>query len=494
MSWDPATPNTGASLSAESAAAIRQIWQKVVDVFDQNEDYWARFEGSSENDSIVVVNETADGKGLKYNVTSRAGYYGPGKSGDSTFDSVDDFEKDFISNLLVQADFLRNATSINQRADEYMGTQNEIKNGQARELGKWMGREKSARIFMTFRLKGGPENFLLPSGCSTEDDIITSDVVNYNEIISMEQTLKPLGGVPCSVAKINGVDVMKYVVVGTNPSLVGLKQDPDYQRMLRDAAPRENMKNNPLWAGGYADLDGHRIAEYNPIDHDGAGPIGSGFNAKAFLGNAIAAGTGVITILGGGNAVYAAVTNVQYFRFFPNYAFEFLPNDVYTPGTSVKYFLIVNPPNAPVDPGKVCMYSYTTGNTGNSIVIVNRLGPTDAGAQVSTLGSVTWNTGVWANKHTQTHPLKATIVLCNAKGVPIGDTIMMGSRAIYRAYGSMKNKRSTWPIEGGFQERTFITSVFGQALRTNVTGVIPGYVRMRSAISYPGLRLPVVTS
>ncbi len=164
------------------------------------------------------------------------------------------------------------------------------------------------------------------------------------------------------------------------------------------------------------------------------------------------------------------------------------------PGSTEQYLLIVNPRNAVVDPGKVGMYAYTTGNNGNQITITRRLAPVQNGpVAMVTVGDVTWNTGVWADKHTQVHPIGATIVLCNAKGVPIGDSVMMGAMAMLRGYGKYRNKRTQWMVDGDFEQRKYITTVFGQKLRKNVNNKYPGYVRLRHAISYPELGLPVVT-
>lgn len=494
MSWQIGTPNTADALAALSPESVRILWQKTVDVFEQTEDFFMQFEGDSRSSAIRVINDTAAGKGLKLRITSRAGYYGPGKSGDSLFTNSSDFEPDIINNMEVDVDFLRNATSITQRTDEYLGMQGELANGQAIELGKWMGREKTARAMMTYRLKGGAENLLIAGGYSTEDSIKSADGLTYSDILFMGQALKPLGGRPCETGTVRGTPVLKYCVIGTTPGLFTLKNDADYKLIVKDAMPREKYDENPLFTGGYAELDGHSIREYNPIDHDGYGPVGSAFNPKAFLGAAIAAGTAAFDVLGGGSAAAAAYTNIQYFRYFPNYAFEFLPNDVYVPGTAIKYLMIVNPKNALVDPGKVGMYGYTTGNNGNKITITQRLAPVQNGPiALVTVGNVTWNTGVWAGKHTNVHPIGATILSVNANGVPMGDTIMTGAESMIRGYGMWRNKRTQWMVDGDFETRKYITTVFGQALRKNVRNVFPGYVRLRHALNYPELGLPVVT-
>lgn len=495
MSWEIGTPNTATALEAQSPESVRVLWQKTVDVFEQSTDYWGQFEGSSKDSPIMVINDTSVDKGLRFRVTSRAGYYNRGKSGDALFVDEDDFAKDVINNNEMQADYLRNATSATLRTDEYMGMQGELVDGQAIELGKWMGREKSCRAGMNFVLNAGPQNVLIGGGKSSESELVTADGLVYDDILFMGQALKPMGGKPAEIGTVRGSPVYKYQLVGTTPGLFSLKQDPDYKQILREAAPREKMDENPLFTGGYVDLDGHRINEMNPIDPDGYAWSGSEFNAKGFTGAAITAGTAAFAIKGGGSVAAGNITNIDYFRFFPNYAFEFTPEDIYVPGSTEQYLLIVNPRNAATDPGKVGMYAYTTGNNGNQITITKRLAPVQNGpVALVTVGSVTWNTGVWANKHTQVHPVGATIVLCNAKGVPIGDSVMMGAMTMLRGYGRFRNKRTQWDVDGDFQMRKYITTVFGQKLRKNVNGIYPGFVRLRHAISYPELGLPTVSA
>lgn len=490
MSFELGTPNTGAALAAMSPESVRIIWQKTADVFEQTEDFWGKFEGESLDSPIHVINDTSKGVGMTFRITSMAGFYGRGKSGDALFNAASDFERTVINNNEFTADYLRNAYSRTQRMDEKMGMVNELSSGQVEQLGKWMGREKSARAGMTFVLKGGAANLMYPGSNSSESTITSADGLSYNDILAMGQALKPMGGKPCEIGTVRGNPVHKYCVVGTTPGLFSLKQDSDYKQILREAGPREKYDANPLFEGGYMELDGHIIKEHNPIDPDGDAWSGSWFNAKAFLGEAISPGTTVFDIKGGGSF---NSTLVDYFRFFPNFAFEFTSTDVYTPGSTVQYLLIVNPKNAATDPGKVGMYSYTTGNNGNKITIVNRLGSAASGARVTTLGSVTWDTGVWAGKHTDTHPVDATIILCNAKGVPIGDTVMFGAMAMLRGYGQFRNSRTQWNVDGDFETRNYIKTVFGQVLRKNVNNKYPGYIRLRHAIAYPELGLPTVS-
>lgn len=494
MSFELGTPNTGAALAAMSPDSVRILWQKSVDIFEQTEDFWGKFEGESADSPIHVVNDTSVGKGLTFRVTALAGFYGRGKSGDALFNDEDDFEQAVINSNEMIADYLRNATSRTQRMDEKMGMVNELSSGLVEQLGKWMGREKSARAGMTFVLKGGGENLLIAGGETSEATLTSADGLSYDEVLFMGQALKPMGGKPCEVGTVRGNPIYKYCVVGTTPGLFSLKQDPDYKQILRETITGVKYDENPLFEGGYVDLDGHVIKEFNPIDPDGYAWSGSWFNAKAFLGTAIAAGTAAFAITGGGSAAAAAKTNIDYFRFFPNFAFPFTSTDVYVPGSTEQYLLIVNPRNAAVDPGKVGMYAYTTGNNGNQITITKRLASVQNGpVALQQVGSVVWNTGVWLGHHTMVHPIGSTIVLCNALGVPIGDTVMLGGMAMLRGYGQFRNNRTQWDVDGGFETRSYIKTVFGQQLRKNVNGKYPGYVRLRHAISYPELGLPTVS-
>ncbi len=71
---------------------------------------------------------------------------------------------------------------------------------------------------------------------------------------------------------------------------------------------------------------------------------------------------------------------------------------------------------------------------------------------------------------------------------------MMGAMVAMRGYGRYRNDRTEWKVDGDFETRLYITTVFGQRLRKNVNNKYPGYVRLRHTLSYPELGLPAVTS
>jgi uncharacterized Zn-binding protein involved in type VI secretion len=314
----------------------------------------------------------------------------------------------------------------------------------------------------------------------------------------MNVQLQRMGGRPAEVGRVGKNVIRKGCVIATTDSLYSLELDSNYKQVLRETVNEANAKM--IFDGGYTNVRGNVIRQYNPIDHDGVGAIGSPLNPKAILGTAITAGTSAFDITGGGSATNGAKTKKKYFKFFDGYAYPFLPSDVLSPASETRYLLIVNPPNATTDPNKVGMYSYTTGNDGNKITITGRLGSAAAGVRATTLGSVSWNTGDWANKHTDVHPSGSIILPCNAKGQVIGDTLLLNANAALRGYGKYRNQRSVEKKEGGddgtmaFIQRIFVTSVFGQTPVKDRQLRCPGVLRLRHAVQYAGIPLPAITA
>ncbi len=489
MAYDEQTQNTYAALSAMAPGAVRQLWQTTIDIFEKEADWFSKHEGGI-NAPIATKTDLSKGNGATLNITTRAGYYGEGKSGDALFVDDSDYEEDVINNYQLKVDWLRNAARHNLRGDELMGMRHELATGAVELLGEWMGRQKQHRMMMLFRERGSSVNEIFAGGASSKNGLKSADGLTWDEITAAGARLAPLGGRPAMLGRVKGNEVRRYVVCSTTPGLVSLKQDPDYKENVQQAGGMG--EGNTLFKGGYVDVDGHVIDEFNPIDHDGHGPIGSPWNPKAYLGVAITSGTGTFAIKGGGSAAAAAKTKKLYFKFFDGHAFEFMPNDVLSQGSATRYLLIINPANAETDPLKVGMYSYTTGNNGHQITILQRLGSAASGDRVTTLGDVTWNTGVWAGKHTDVHPVGSLIVQCNSKGVPIGNTVILGASAALRGYGMYRNWRTEEEKNGKFIKERYISSVFGQTLRLNTMGIAPGFVRIWHAINYVGYGLPTV--
>lgn len=490
------SPNTGDTLSTMSPEAVRKLWQKGVDIFEQNSDFFSEMEGPSPRHLVWTETDTSKGKGQSITFTVMSGFYGEGKQGDELFDSEEDFEDINIAAYPLVVDFIRNATRYTERTEEKMGMRGEIADGLPEELGKWMGRAKTHQMFMAMRHKAGEQNYLFAGGRGSVNELRSADTLDWDEVVAMGTAMKPLGGKPAYVGYQNKANnrkqgIFAQCVIGTEVGLFSLKLDSDYKKMLENAGTRGDT--NYLFAGGYQAIDGHVIKEYVPIDHDGMGPIGSPLNPKAELGIAITAGNGALEITGGGSTAAANRTKFKYFRDFPNYAYRWHPADILdVSAPETFYVLIVNPPTGP-DARKIGFYECQA-NNGNRITVTKRLRATTSaeGGNIAhdEIGGVKWNTGVWEGLHTDQHPAGAEVILCNSHGVPYGDTYMLGAAALRRGYGKWRNRRTTQEHEGGFVRDIFVTSVFGQELRRDRRLRVPGMLRLRHAIQYPGLPIP----
>lgn len=485
---DITSPNTGSTLAAQ--ATVRNLWKKGLDLFEQNTDFFAEFEGPSARSVIRTENGTADGRGQKILFTSAAGFYRKPHHGDEMFLTPADFEKLKLNDYEMVVDWLRNGVRYNKRMEEYMGMRGEIASGFNEEMGKWLGRTKTHLLFMMFLHKVHDSSLTVINGKGI-DTLGGGDTLDWDSVETLYTQIKRLGGWPAIGGKNreNGRAIFRNFLVATTDALDSLSKDPTYRGLLQHADTKGSM--NYLFKEGFRDVKGQIIKEYNPIDHDGLGPIGSPLNAKAELGVAITAGTGAFDIYGGGSASAAAETDYEFFRDFPNFAYKFCEGDQLTAGTDPFYVLVVNPPDGTATANKMGFYKCVT-NDGVKLTVTERLAPSAAGSSVNktTIGGVTWNTGKFEGKCTTEHPEGAMVYLANAKGQTYGFSLYLGGSAAYRGYGIFRGNRSQQIHEGGFVTDVFITTVLGQEPRRDVRDRTPGVIRLAHAINYAGTPIP----
>lgn len=475
--------NTGDTLAAMDPDGVREIWQQGCDIFEQTADFWTPMEGG--RDSVVeTVTDTSKGVGQKISFSTRSGFYDEPHMGDELFLEKEDFEERLIDTDSLSVDFIRHATRSTVRMEEVMGMRGEIRSHDNEDLGDWMGRWKSEAMFMTALLKVPSDNVIY-AGSKTLDTLTTDQVINWDEIVALGAQQKRLGGNPALMGKtVNGNPLYRNLFVATSDALLGLEADDNFKLALRHTVNESNAKM--LFDGGYTDVRGHLIKEFQPIDHDGEGAIGSPLNPKAVLGVAVTAGTAAFDITGGGNSTSAAKTKKLYFKHFPGHAYRFSYNDTYSPASETRYCVIINPPNAETDPNKWGFYAYTTGNNGNKITITSRLGSTGGGTRNPVVGGVTWD----STKNTDVHPAGALVLPANRLGTVFGKSLMLGRRALRRGYGQFRNSRTQDIHNGGHVTDRFITTVVGQAPRKDRLGRVPGVFVLVHALPYAGIPLP----
>lgn len=489
MAYDITAATTGTTLSAGDSNGVAKLYRRTVEINEQENDFWQEYEGMGEDTFIQTVTETSKGAGQKITIRNTTGFYMDGRMGDEQFDTNEMFEKSSTQSYDLEVDWLRNAHSMNARGEEYMGIRGELKSKVPQNLAAWMGREKGYRMDQLFLRRGDGRNYLYANGKLTLDLLRPADVLSVNQLITMKQELIRVGAAPGLVGKAGRNRIHKYMLIGTTDALTEMKKSTAYQTLLREAG--EQNQYNPLFRGGYYDLDGQVIKERFVLDHDGPGPIGSSLNPRALLGTAVAAGTAAFTIKGGGSTARAALKYTSYFRHFPNFPVEFMPNDTIAAGTASFYIAIINPLTAETDPGKWGFYRCSANGWSsdlNIITIDRRLGSADETVATTNIrdnvvGNVTWD----ADVNTDVHPVGSLIVLTNSSACPIGYSIMLGQRAAFRGYGKYRNDMPMEYKEGSgenaFIMRRYIQSVFGQKLREDFLGRKPGFLVLGHAIN-----------
>ena len=488
---DPITSgNTGAGLAAQSGES--KLYQKTLEVYEQTSDFFQQFEGG--RDALIRTNtDVSKGAGQTVTIRSLAGFYGEPKEGDAQFEAASDFEEFKMQDYQLKVDYIRWATRMTERSEEFMGIRGELKAGVPREAGKWLGRIKTERMFKTLIERASSENKTVANGKTVEtadnakNSLLSADTLSYDEIIAGATKLKTLGGEPAIIGTEGKNSVKGYAVIAATDSLFSLESDSDYLDAMKysDARGRGNLR----FTGGYSNLRGNMICEYNSIDHDGDGAIGSPLAPKAILGEAVtltANGSEESEkfLKGGGSAAAAAKTGVLYFKWFDGYAYKFSEGDALAAEEAKeKYLLVTNPNSGTVHANKCNVVSYKV-NDGNKITVFKA---SAASGDVNHVGGVHSDQAPFKDHLTTTLEVGATIVPCTKEGVPYADTLFLAKGAAVRGYGKHRNKRGTDTHEDGFVTDLYIRSVFGQAVREDAAGRKPGVLRLRHAIRYAGL-------
>lgn len=493
----PSSTNLAGDLASQASQFLPKLWKKGVDLSEQMEDYFREFEGSGPEAPIQSVTDLAKGAGQSIVFRTMAGLYGDGVQGDEIIgDNAEEFR---VGNYTLQVDYLRHATALNLRTEDQTALLAELKAGVPEQLGKWLGRKKTERLQMMFINKGLSSNTIYANGASSRDGLKSADTISMDSIISAGQRLKTLGARPALVSKAGSNKINRFITVGLGEALVPLKNSSDYLEALRYAGVRGD--ENPIFTGGYVDVNGHVIREFNPLDHDGYGAIGSAMNPKALLGNAITNPTASFSVYGGGSPAAAAI-KARYFEFFSNYAYRFTYTDILPATTTQRYILIINLTGS--NQGKYGFYGYTAngldGSGLNNLTVNKALVPSTTTAtsfalhQVGNVVGSGTNAGPWSDANiTNTHPAGSLILETNANGVPFGRTLILGANAAVRGYGRFRNERTEQMFDGEFVKTTYITSVFGQSPYQRVDGVMPNFLVLEHAIPYAGITLPHVS-
>lgn len=510
------TNNTTSDISSQASNFLPELWKKGVQLSEAAENFFQQFEGPTESYPVMSVRDLSKGAGTKITFRTMSQLYGEGVQGETLIqDNTEDFR---VGSYNLTVDFLRHAVSYNRRLEEKTALASELKSNVPVMLGNWLGRMKTERLQKLFLHKGTAKNYVQANGKGSIDALAHTDTLSYDGLIAAGQQLRTRGARPATIGQVGKNKIQKFVIVSTGEGLLSLKSESKYLAALNAAAAAEG-ESSKQFTGGFVDLDGHVIRQFDPADHDGYGAIGSPINAKASLGVAVSSSADILaasktslTLKGGGNATAAAKTAPKYFKYFSGYtyptgldqtetAINFSNPTGTASGTSYTagYVLILSS-------GKYGLYKYTT-NNGNTLNITKALvkssdtigGSNTLAVKKATAStgwdaseSVTLNANAFADaKITNDHAVGDLVIECNSQGVPIGRTMVLGAMAAVRGYGSLDGERSEETFDGEFIRKTYITSIFGQSPYVRVDGEQPNYLVLNHAVRYAGLVLPV---
>lgn len=485
----------------------RQIWSNAAQASAATEDPFKHHEGGP--DSIIEVRQdlAAGGNGALVTYPINNEFYNDPIRDDTPITDSDDYQSDELASDNIRVGLIKFPYSRSKANDQHIPR--EILGGTPQKLGRQLGREMYQDTAMTHLHLANPSSSKLikagsRSGATGISALTFDDEFEFADLLTLAGILNPNGGKPMTMkTDSNGGVVKGYHVLATTPAWTSLKADPTVQNKHMYAAQRSDM--NPVFTGEVNTLDGHVIQHFCPVDHTNAGPVGSPYCPKAFLGTAITNADAQVYITGGRNATNGAKTRVKYFKWFPRYAFPFINRTVlsaaqtalttYTPSGSSSANLASSTPfweNATTDfyvritevGGPTAKWGIwkVTGNDGNQLTISERLGTAGGTYRKTTVGNVTYDSA----KHTNAFSSGALIQLCNSYGVPIMCTPMFGAGALRRAYGIYNGYRHMDPNVQGLYDFTYLYTFAGHGVRKDFGALTPGVINLIHAYKQEG--------
>ncbi len=492
------SPITGDRLKALAPDAVRTLWKKGVEVHAETNDFCAEMTGQSPLSIIQTETDTSRGAGQKIVFTNRSGLYGDAHLGDALFETGAHYEELLMGSNELTVDWFRHAVRYTERSEEAMGMRGEIVQGVPQALGEWGGRMATEKMMMLWRDQVPAENIF-----TERNNLGWQEIVEYGQIMKRWGAAAPMIG-----RDPGGKMVRGYCVVATTDSLTALEQDDDFKQALRATNYAPNTKY--IFSGGYTPVRGHIIKEYEAIEHDGYGAIGSPMNPMGRLGAArtsVAVNAANYIILGGSDYDAGNIL-VKPSKFFPGYAYPVQAGVTLTPSADDFYVAIINPPNAATDPGKYGLYKCGTVSDGSTTLSANNgvkltikaglaatatsaTSSTHGAEKVSAAGALGTDSPAWdATKHTNNHPIDALVVLVWPTGIAKFCSFILGAASSRRGWGKYRNHRSTQEKEGGFVRDVYFNSVLGQAVRLNRKDRAPGVMTIWHEGFYAGTPLP----
>jgi len=362
-------------------------------------------------------------------------------------------------------------------------------------LRKNLGIKKTDDMMMELVIRATSRNTVRPNNKASRDSLRTSDVFSTNTIIRGQSILTSLGAKVAFLGQSSaGHPIRRYTFLSTQFGLESFRTSQTYLDGITNADVRGEM--NALFTGNILPWQGNPVYQWDIEDPDDIAPAGCPLLPRAFVGEAIAGGTGAFTVKGGSNAQAAADTDVQFFGYFSNSEYIGCEGRKVAADATTERYLgiqILSGANA----GKVAYIAYKV-NNGNQITGLKRLGSTASGTVATTVGNIAWGSGAYGSNAvalldtgTDAIPEGSLVQEVNSYGVPFCRSFGLGEMAGVMGHGSIDGrgavgKRTEEHRNHDMDHAIGIETVFGSRAVERIDGQPGGYVLIESALALPG--------
>jgi len=377
-------------------------------------------------------------------------------------------------------------------------------NRQRQKLKEWFAWKQGDDIQFECIKRAHNRNTLYPNNKSSVDALGSADYTNLQTVVEAQQLLNSNQSEPFDISKTkSGEEILKYLIMGPQKAWAGIAGSSAYQNLLANADTRGS--ENRLFKGGLPEYMGNLLYSWQVQDGTQVGPLACPLAPIAYTGSvlpSIGDSTTAPTIKGGGSAVNAAETDPAFFQYFPAASYIGHEGEKIAATTGTEYYLgikVIDPSSDQV--GKIAIFSYKV-NNGNQITAFKRLGASATGDIVTSMGSMTYDTGAWTVAAGSNGfnglclgeiPIGSPIFLINAKGQPYVRSIAMGRNMILSGWGSIAagagqvpGMRLEQPEDYGRINGLGYQQVWGCRATENADNMVNGYVMVVSAYNPPG--------
>lgn len=358
-----------------------------------------------------------------------------------------------------------------------------------------LGIKKTDDMLMELRARATERNTVYAGNKNSVAALRTADTFSTATVTRVASVLTSLSAKPITIGRsAAGHAIRKFMMLNTQFGLETFLNSNTYNDYIANADERGSL--NALFTGNVLPWKGQGIYQWDVEDPEDIAPAGCPLLPRAFLGTAITAGSAAVDIKGGGSATAAANTDVLFFGYFNNAEYVGCEGVKISANTStVRYAAIKHLTGA--TPGAI-MYASFKVNTGNKLTMFQRLGPSAAADQVTTLGGITWGTGTYGTNAitlADRAPEGSLVVEVNEYGVPIADGLGLGEMAGVMGHGTLDGRnamgaRTEYHAPHGSEHAIGIETVFGTRAFERLDGQPGGYVLIRQAVPLEGF--PVV--